>query len=119
MSGAALRGSNSATTSPEMKSPNQQSQAGGAGSPLTSIGQLSLAVERDIFHAVLAESIALLVTHVEAQCEDALSTMPRQNWTPEQTGDQSGFVTAVAAILGAHVPLVRHNLHTSRKYFTR
>ena len=85
----------------------------------SSSGNISLTVEQDVFHAVLAESIALLVTHVESQCEAALSTMPRHNWMPDQTGDQSSFVTAVSSILGASVPLIRHNLHTSRKYFTR
>ncbi|MCL4129586.1 UNVERIFIED_CONTAM: hypothetical protein GTU68_020134 [Idotea baltica] len=80
---------------------------------------ISFAAEEDLFHAVLAQSIALLVTHVESQCELALSAMPKLNWTPEQTGDQSAYVTSISQHISNTIPLIRHNLHTSRKYFTR
>lgn len=80
---------------------------------------ISLTQEQDLFHAVLAQCIALLVAHVESLCDPALSSMTKVNWMMEQTGDQSPYVTAISQHITTSVPLVRHNLHTSRKYFTR
>ncbi|KAK7082196.1 Vacuolar protein sorting-associated protein 53 [Halocaridina rubra] len=88
-------------------------------SPVSLANTISLAQEQDLFHAVLAQCIALLVTHVECLCEPALTSMVKMNWMMEQTGDQSPYVTAIAQHISSSVPLVRHNLHTSRKYFTR
>ncbi|KAB7507366.1 Vacuolar protein sorting-associated protein 53-like protein [Armadillidium nasatum] len=111
----------------------------------TSSSPLSFAPEEDLFHSILTQikcifnwdakhktwdilmmafpvnilSIALLVTHVESQCDAALSTMPKLNWTPDQTGDQSPYITGVSQTISTTIPLIRHNLHTSRKYFTR
>lgn len=82
-------------------------------------GGITLAAEQDLFHAVLAQCISLLVGRVEGVCEPALASIPKQNWVLEQTGDHSPYVTALAHHLSAAVPPVRHNLHTSRKYFTR
>ncbi|XP_069939363.1 vacuolar protein sorting-associated protein 53 homolog isoform X2 [Cherax quadricarinatus] len=83
------------------------------------VSTISLTQEQDLFHAVLAQCIALLVTHVESLCDPALASMTKVNWMVEQTGDQSPYVTAISQHIAASVPLVRHNLHTSRKYFTR
>ncbi|KAG7162949.1 Vacuolar protein sorting-associated protein 53-like [Homarus americanus] len=83
------------------------------------VPSISLTQEQDLFHAVLAQCIALLVTHVESLCDPALTSMTKVNWMMEQTGDQSPYVTAISQHITASVPLVRHNLHTSRKYFTR
>ncbi|XP_064096646.1 vacuolar protein sorting-associated protein 53 homolog isoform X2 [Macrobrachium nipponense] len=88
-------------------------------SPAPLANTISLTQEQDLFHAVLAQCIALLVTHVECLCEPALTSMTKVNWMMEQTGDQSPYVTAIAQHISSSVPLVRHNLHTSRKYFTR
>ncbi|XP_069193330.1 vacuolar protein sorting-associated protein 53 homolog [Procambarus clarkii] len=88
-------------------------------SPPSLVSTISLTQEQDLFHAVLAQCIALLVTHVESLCDPALASMTKVNWMVEQTGDQSPYVTAISQHIGASVPLVRHNLHTSRKYFTR
>ncbi|KAK8379291.1 hypothetical protein O3P69_019277 [Scylla paramamosain] len=74
---------------------------------------------KDLFHAVLAQCITLLVSRVEGVCEAALVSIPKQSWVLEQTGDHSPYVTALAHHLAAAIPPVRHNLHTSRKYFTR
>lgn len=65
------------------------------------------------------QCIALLVAHVESQCDPALASMTKLQWVLDQTGDTSPYVTALAHHLAASVPLIRHNLHTSRKYFTR
>ncbi|KAK4293498.1 hypothetical protein Pmani_033807 [Petrolisthes manimaculis] len=88
-------------------------------SPQSLAPAITLTQEQDLFHAVLAQCIALLVAHVESQCDAALASMTKIQWVLDQTGDTSPYVTALAHHLAASVPLIRHNLHTSRKYFTR
>ncbi|ROT84912.1 hypothetical protein C7M84_021891 [Penaeus vannamei] len=83
------------------------------------VHSISLTHEQDLFHAVLAQCIALLVAHEESLCDPALSSMTKINWMMEQTGDQSPYVTAISQHISSSIPLIRHNLHTSRKYFTR
>ncbi|CAL4152712.1 unnamed protein product [Meganyctiphanes norvegica] len=90
-----------------------------ARSPTTLAHSISLSHEQDLFHAVLSQCIALLVTHVETLCDPPLISMIKMNWLLEQTGDQSAYITAISQHIASAVPLVRHNLHTSRKYFTR
>ncbi|XP_076066682.1 vacuolar protein sorting 53 [Oratosquilla oratoria] len=80
---------------------------------------ITLTQEQDLFHAVLAQCIVLLVTHTESLCDPGLVTMTKMGWLLEQTGDQSAYVTSIAHHIATAVPLIRHNLHTSRKYFTR
>ncbi|XP_047483637.1 vacuolar protein sorting-associated protein 53 homolog [Penaeus chinensis] len=88
-------------------------------SPPALVHTISLTHEQDLFHAVLAQCIALLVAHEESLCDPALASMTKINWMMEQTGDQSPYVTAISQHISSSIPLIRHNLHTSRKYFTR
>lgn len=84
-----------------------------------SASELSLSAEEELFHAVLSQCVLLLVAHVESLVEPCLTSLPKLNWLLEQTGDQSAYVSQIAAHLGTSVPPVRYHLHSARKYFTR
>ncbi|KAG8194624.1 hypothetical protein JTE90_003101 [Oedothorax gibbosus] len=82
--------------------------------------QINLMGEQDIFHNVISNSIHLLVQNLELSCEPALTTMNKIQWAAfEAVGDQSSYVTAITSHLRQTLPLLRDNLTTSRKYFTK
>ncbi|CAL1264315.1 unnamed protein product [Larinioides sclopetarius] len=82
--------------------------------------QINLQSEQDVFHNVISNCIQLLVQNLELACEPALTAMTKIQWAAfEAVGDQSSYVTAITTHLRQTLPLLRDNLSTSRKYFTK
>ncbi|GIY54359.1 vacuolar protein sorting-associated protein 53 homolog [Caerostris darwini] len=86
----------------------------------TLANQINLLSEQDVFHNVISNCIQLLVQNLELSCEPALTAMTKIQWAAfEAVGDQSSYVTAITTHLRQTLPLLRDNLSTSRKYFTK
>ncbi|XP_071037420.1 vacuolar protein sorting-associated protein 53 homolog isoform X2 [Parasteatoda tepidariorum] len=86
----------------------------------TLANQINLVSEQDVFHNVISNCIHLLVQNLELACEPALTAMNKIQWAAfEAVGDESSYVTAITAHLRQTLPLLRDNLSTSRKYFTK
>lgn len=82
--------------------------------------QVNLVAEQDVFHNVISHCIQLLVQNLESACEPALTAMNKIQWSAFETvGDQSSYVSAITTHLRQTLPLLRDNLATSRKYFTK
>ncbi|XP_060808723.1 vacuolar protein sorting-associated protein 53 homolog isoform X2 [Amyelois transitella] len=82
--------------------------------------KIDLTPEQDLFQALIADCIQLLVRDVEAGCAAALGAMARAGWQHVRAvADQSGYVGHIAQLLRHTVPLLRDNLASSRKYFTQ
>ncbi|XP_035224541.1 vacuolar protein sorting-associated protein 53 homolog isoform X2 [Stegodyphus dumicola] len=86
----------------------------------TLANQVNLVAEQDVFHNVISNCIQLLVQNLESACEPALTAMNKIQWSAFETvGDQSSYVSAITTHLRQTLPLLRDNLATSRKYFTK
>lgn len=86
----------------------------------TLANHVNLVAEQDVFHNVISNCIQLLVQNLESSCEPALTAMNKIQWAAFETvGDQSSYVTAITTHLRQTLPLLRDNLATSRKYFTK
>ncbi|XP_025409735.1 vacuolar protein sorting-associated protein 53 homolog [Sipha flava] len=84
------------------------------------VGKISMINEQDLFQNIIFTSIKLLVQHLEADLEPALNNMIKVPWQNiSAVGDQSEYVSIMTTHLKAVVPVVRKNLSTSRKYFTK
>ncbi|CAF0901919.1 unnamed protein product [Rotaria sordida] len=82
------------------------------------IDKISFESERNIFKAIIAESIQILIQDLENACEPALTAMTKLSWqTIETVGDQSLYVTTIINHLKTIVPIIRNHLGSSRKYF--
>ncbi|XP_014243237.1 vacuolar protein sorting-associated protein 53 homolog [Cimex lectularius] len=87
--------------------------------PLLS-NKINLSEVQDVFDNVITNCIQLLVQDLELACEPALTVMAKTQWQSiESVGDQNSYVTAITTHLKSTVPLIRDNLSSSRKYFTK
>uniref|UniRef100_T1H365 Vps53 C-terminal domain-containing protein n=1 Tax=Megaselia scalaris TaxID=36166 RepID=T1H365_MEGSC len=60
------------------------------------------------------------IQDVENGCDSALTIMAKKPWhTIKSVGDQSDFINQLIYHFKTVIPLIRENLHTSRKYFTQ
>ncbi|XP_065166273.1 vacuolar protein sorting-associated protein 53 homolog [Atheta coriaria] len=76
--------------------------------------------EQGHFQSVIANCIQILVQDLENACEPALTTMSKIQWQNiDSVGDQSPYITALTTHFKTTVPVVRHCLSNSRKYFTQ
>ncbi|UYV74517.1 VPS53 [Cordylochernes scorpioides] len=83
-------------------------------------GMVDFGPEQDLFFNVISHCIQLLVADLEAGCEPGLGAMTRLQWgAVEAVGDQSAYVTALAAHLQHNLPQLREHLAQSRRYFTQ
>ncbi|CAF4718427.1 unnamed protein product, partial [Rotaria socialis] len=82
------------------------------------VDKISFESERNIYKAIIAESIQILIQDLENACEPALTAMTKLSWqTIETVGDQSLYVTSIVNHLKTIVPVIRNHLGSSRKYF--
>ncbi|KOB76421.1 putative late golgi protein sorting complex subunit vps53 [Operophtera brumata] len=82
--------------------------------------RVDLSAEQDLFHALIADCIQLLVRDLELGCAPALAAMARVAWLAlTAVGDQSPYVTQIALHLRSAIPPLRDSLASSRKYFTQ
>ncbi|CAF2363222.1 unnamed protein product [Rotaria sp. Silwood2] len=82
------------------------------------VDKISFESERNIFKAIIAESIQILIQDLENACESALTAMTKLSWqTIETVGDQSLYVTTIINHLKTIAPAIRNHLGLSRKYF--
>lgn len=82
--------------------------------------QIDFTDEKSIFLTLISSCIQLLVQDVENGCDSALTIMAKKPWhTIKAVGDQSDFINQLIYHFKTVIPLIRENLHTSRKYFTQ
>lgn len=82
--------------------------------------RINLNGEMDTFSTVISNSIQLLVQDLDAACDPALTAMSKMPWqSVEHVGDQSPYVTSIIMHIKQNVPIIRDNLASSRKYFTK
>lgn len=88
--------------------------------PKPFVEQIDFNDEKSIFLTLISSCIQLLVQDVENGCDSALTIMAKKSWhTMKSVGDQSDFINQLIYHFKAVFPLLRDNLHTSRKYFTQ
>lgn len=80
--------------------------------------KVNFSQEMEGLHGIISSAIQLLVQDMEGGCSAALNTMVKIPWqTIEAVGDQSPYVTAIAAHIRTTVPVLRDGLSSTRKYF--
>ena len=80
---------------------------------------ISLSNEQDLFHAIIRNSVQLLVSNFEACCEPSFTTMTKISWSSVGTPiGPSQYVVTMSTELQRVVPFVRENLSEAIKYFT-
>lgn len=80
--------------------------------------KVNFSQEMEALHNTISTAVQLLVQDMEGGCLAALNAMVKFSWqTVESVGDQSPYVTAVAAHIRTTVPILREGLASARKYF--
>jgi hypothetical protein len=80
---------------------------------------INLTPEQDLFHCLIVDSIQLLVSHLEALCEQPFTQMIKTNWTNVDTPiAASQYVQLLVASLQKSIPVIRDNLQEVIKFFT-
>lgn len=80
---------------------------------------INLTPEQDLFHCLIVDSIQLLVSHLEALCEQPFSQMVKTGWSSVETPiAASPYVLTLVSGLQKAIPLIRENLQEVIKLFT-
>ena len=80
---------------------------------------INLTPEQDLFHCLVVDSIQLLVSHLEAVCEQPFTQMIKTSWSSVDTPiGASPYVHLLISSLQKSIPIIRDNLQEVIKFFT-
>lgn len=80
---------------------------------------INLTPEQDLFHCLIVDSIQLLVSHLEAVCEQPFTQMIKTSWSTVETPvGSSPYVHLLVTNLQKAIPIIRDNLQDVIKFFT-